>query len=257
MLKFATEEDAHKLSDFLKNGIIPTRIKSYILSYGFDKDFVKFWYSENENGVDIAVSLFEDALLVYTDENADLSEASAFINMLPFSTLSCEEKTADAFGFTVKEVKQGYVYSGDKTDFTAYDLDEDRIKEAYALISESIPGSFGSTKEEYFAFLSDFTYRKRRNKARGKCIIENDKLVSCAVTSAETETEALLSGVATDKTLRKGGYGKRTVLSLVNALLNESKKPYVIALNESAEGFYEHIGFKKDKRIAYVNRKDI
>ena len=257
MLKFATDEDAHKLSVFLKNGIIPTRIKSYVLSYGFDKDFVKFWYSENENGVDIVVSLFEDALLIYADENADLSEVSAFINMLPFSTVSCEEKTAKALGFTTENVKQGYVYSGEKTDFTADDLDEDRIKEAYSLISESIPGSFGSSEEEYYAFLSDFTYRKRRNKARGKCIIENDKLVSCAVTSAETETDALLSGVATDKTLRKGGYGKRTVLSLVNALLSDNKTPYVIALNGSAEGFYEHIGFRKDKRIAYVNRKDI
>ena len=39
-------------------------------------------------------------------------------------------------------------------------------------------------------------------------------------------------------------------------LFNLGKTPYVIALNDSAKGFYEHIGFKKYSLIAYVNRKD-
>ena len=36
--------------------------------------------------------------------------------------------------------------------------------------------------------------------------------------------------------------------------LNENKKVYVIALNASAEGFYEHIGFKRTENITITRR---
>lgn len=257
MLKSAEPKDIADINSFLRDGIISLRIRSYMLAYGFDKEFVKFWTSENDDEIDGVAALFEDTLLLHINPSADISEISAFISMLRFSTLSCEKETAEMCGFKGFTEKQGYIFDGIADGYQAENIDEDTIKSAYALICESIPDSFSKSRDAYLSFLSDYTYRKRRNLARGKCITEGGKLVSCAFTSAETQTEALLSGVAADRNLRKGGYGKRTVLSLVNELLNESKTPYVIALNDTAKSFYEHIGFKKDKIIAYVNRKDI
>ncbi len=257
MLKSAEDKSVTDIEDFLREGIIPLRIRSYIEAYGFDKEFVKFWISENDGKIDGVAALFEDTLLLHTNTSADTSEITSFISMLHFSTLSCEKETAETCGFKGFIEKQGYVFDGVADGYSAENIDEDTIKSAYTLICESIPDSFSKSRDAYLSFLSDYTYRKRRNLARSKCITEDEKLVSCAFTSAETQSEALLSGVATDINLRKGGYGKRTVLSLVSELLNDRKTPYVIALNDTAKSFYEHIGFKKDKIIAYVNRKDI
>ena len=259
MLKFADCNDANNIKAFLGNGIIPLRICSYMTAYGFDKDFVKFWISrcDDNNEINGVIALFENSLLLHINNQIEASEIVSFISMLQFGTLSCEKETALICGFSVYEEKQGFIFEDDTDECSADDIDEDIIKNAYQLICESIPGSFTNSKNAYLSFLSDYTYRKRRNLARGKCIKENNSLVSCAFTSAETNNEALLSGVATDKNLRKGGYGKRTVLSLVHELLSENKTAYVIALNDSAINFYEHIGFKKDKIIAYINRKDI
>ena len=122
-------------------------------------------------------------------------------------------------------------------------------KKLYNLVSENIPGSFSDNKESYLAFLSDFTYRKRRNLARSKGIILDGKLVSSVITSAEVPGNALISAVASDKSLRGSGLGKKTVLSMVSELESEGKNVYVIALNESAEGFYGHLGFKFNENI--------
>ena len=257
MLKLADIRDAADIEAFLGRGIIPLRIRSYMLAYGFDKEFVKFWISKNENTIDGVLALFEDTLLLHIKGCTDISEITSFISMLHFNTLSCEKGTAEICGFDNFVEKQGLGFNGNAEGYTAENIDEKFLKSAYTLICDYIPDSFENSRDAYCSFLSDYTYRKRRNLARGKCIIEDEKLISCAFTSAETANEALLSGIATERKLQKSGYGKKTVLSLVNELLKDKKLPYVIALNDSAISFYEHIGFKKNKTIAYINRKDI
>lgn len=258
MLKSVLQKDLPDIYAYLENnGIIPLRINSYLSAYGLDKEFVKFWYCESEGRVCGLISLFEDTLLLHINEDADVNEVVSFIEMLPFSTLSCEKETAELCGFTDTTEKQGYVYCDLPEYDVAEDIAEEKIKSAYKLICETIPDSFVDTNNAFLSFLSDYTYRKRRGFARGKCMLEDNKLVSCAFTCAETETSALLSGVATNINVRKGGYGKKTVLSLVSELSSLGKTSYVIALNKSAEGFYEHIGFVKDKTIVYINRKDM
>lgn len=256
MLKSAEEKDSIELESFLSGGIVSLRILSYIKAYGFKRDFLKFWIGYDEKGIHAVVSLFEDSVLIKADKNADYGELKTFLSMLSFSSLSCEENVAKALSFKDYDIKQGYVFSGVPTHISAENIQEDSLKNVYRLICENIPGSFSNTKEAFLSFLSDFTFRERRGLARGKCIHENGVLVSCAVTSAETVSKALLSGVVADKAFKGKGYGRKVVLSLVDELLKECKTPYVIALNDSAKGFYEHIGFKKDSLIAYINRKD-
>ena len=153
-------------------------------------------------------------------------------------------------------MKNGYRFSGLADEFVCDALTEDDFKSAYDLISREIPGSFKSGRDAYLSFVSDFTFRQRRSMARGVCKHCDGKLISVAVTSCETENAAVISGVACDSSLRKKGYGKLTVLSMVYSLLKDGKTPYVIALNESAEGFYEHIGFVKTEIIAFVEREN-
>ena len=257
MLKIADKSDINELTDFLGNGIISLRILSYFIAYGTEREFVRFFIHYDDNGIQSIISFFEDSALIEATDEADFGEISSFLSMNSFSVLSCRKEVADSLGFQNYESKQGYVYAGDDKENSAENLKEEHIKEVYNLISESIPGSFEKTKEAYLSFVSDYTFRERRSLARGKCITENGEVVACALTSAETEDKALLSGVAASKLIKGKGYGKKVVISLVNDLLKNNKTPYVIALNDSAKGFYEHIGFKKDSLIAYINRKDI
>ena len=39
---------------------------------------------------------------------------------------------------------------------------------------------------------------------------------------------------------------------MVDELINKNKKVFVIALNESAQGFYEHLGFEYYDDIARI-----
>ena len=256
MLKIAEKSDFSVLSDFLSDGIISLRILSYFIAYGTERDFVKFFIHYDESGIQGVISFFEDSVLVEASDRADFSEISSFLSMNSFSVLSCRNVIADLLGFDCFETKQGYIYRGNDDEFSADNLHEESLKAVYNLISESIPGSFENTKEAYLSFLSDYLFRERRNLARGKCIREDDGIIACAITSAETDSKALLSGVAASNNCKGKGYGRKVVISLVNDLLRNGKTPYVIALNDSAKGFYEHIGFKKDSLIAYVNRKD-
>ena len=74
------------------------------------------------------------------------------------------------------------------------------------------------------------------------------------MTAAETETAAVLSGIATDPDVRGKGFGKRVMLSLANTLQAEGKAVYVIALNDEAVAFYRHIGFEDAQKLAIIER---
>jgi ribosomal protein S18 acetylase RimI-like enzyme len=147
------------------------------------------------------------------------------------------------FGFEPTDIKKSYSFDGNAEDLGAVSLGEEYYKPLYELVSENIPGSFNNTKEGYLSFLSDLTYKSRRGLARCKGIISDSELTSSVITSAETENAALLSAVACSSEARGMGLGKRTVLTMADELKKENKKVFVIALNSSAEGFYEKIGF--------------
>ena len=151
-------------------------------------------------------------------------------------------------------MKKSYIFKGQAQNFGADNISEELYKSLYALVSDNIPGSFDNSKEAYLSFLSDFTFRKHRALARAKGFVVDGTLVSSVITSAETSDYALISAVASDKRFRGTGLGKKTVLSMIDELINEKKKVFIVALNESAEGFYEHLGFEFCGNVATVSR---
>lgn len=239
MLKLAQERDIDNIINFC-NDLIGTRIACYCLAYGFDKDFFTVWIDDEGGVINAIVAKFYDSCTVKLTAGYEFDELSQFISMVGCNSIMCSNN----LGFSDYDLKKAYVFLGELSDFSSRHLGEEYYKQLYSLISEAIPGSFDNSKEAYLAWLSDFTYRQRRNLARSKGVVQNGELLSCVITSSESHKAAVLSGVACKPTARKSGLGKATVLSVVNELANEGKKAYVIALNESAEGFYEHIGFE-------------
>ena len=96
-----------------------------------------------------------------------------------------------------------------------------------------------------FAESKNFDIKDVLFKSRIVYISEDAKtIVKELISSAEVPGNALISAVASDKTVRGAGIGRKTVLTMLSELQSEGKNIYVIALNESAEGFYEHLGFE-------------
>lgn len=254
MLKRADNSDLKKIKLLCQGSILGTKILCYVMAYGFDRSFIEIWLiEENDDTVGVLVKFYDDITLLI-DRCADFKQLSVFLQMLYFKTLMCHSYVSDALRFEKSVFKFGYRFTGGEYSGYADLLGENDIEEAYALISKEIPDSFINNREAYLSFLSDYTFRERRGLARGVCTHSSGILSSVALTSSETDNAAIISGVACESSLQKKGLGKKTVLSMVNLLRKENKEIYVIALNESAQGFYEHIGFDRFEKISIVER---
>lgn len=254
-IKSVEFKDLPSVSAFCHNKILGTKVLCQINAYGFDKNFLSSWMCIIEDTICGIICKFEDSITFVGESDKYTDDINLFLEMIGYSNLCCTSSAAKNMHFTDCVTKKGYVYTGKYEGEILTELTEDNYKECYSLISEHIPGSFKNTEEAYLSFLSDFTYRKRRGLARIRGFTEKRKVLSCALTSAETESSAIISGVVCSEESRKSGIGKKTVLSIAEELCVENKKVYVIALNESAEGFYEHIGFDFKEKISFIERK--
>lgn len=250
MLKLASSQDLRSILSICDGSLLGTRIGCYCLAYGFERDFLQVWFDGKDNTV---IAKFYDSMTIISDAD-NCEEIRNFIQMIGFSNLEMSDYICDKLGYTADTIKKSYIFNGKDENYGAVEIGEEYYKSLYTLISDNIPGSFDSSKEAYLAFLSDFTFRKHRTLARAKGFIVDGSLVSSVITSAETSSYALISAVASDKKHRGMGLGKKTVLSIVDELVNENRKVFVVALNESAEGFYEHLGFEFCGNIATVKR---
>ncbi len=250
MLKLASSQDLSVILDICDGDLLGTRIGCYALAYGFERDFLQLWFDNNDN---IVIAKFYDSMTLISGAD-NCEEIRNFIEMIGYRNLEMSVGLCSKLGYTADAVKKSYIFNGEAKNCGAIEIGEEYYKSLYTLVSDNIPGSFDSGKEAYLSFLSDFTFRKYRGLARAKGFIVDDTLVSSVITSAETADYALISAVTSDKNLRGTGLGKKTVLSMIDELINENKKVFVVALNESAEGFYEHLGFEFCGNVATVRR---
>ena len=251
MLKSVNDSEISRVTDFLAKYPLGVYISSKLLTYGTNRDFLKVWYSEAQGEIKAVISSFYSAVTVCADDT-DFEEIYSFLSFYGYKSICGEKKLILKCGFDLSYEKTMYRF-----DFNDYVTDDKPVsscdmKKVYKLICENIPGSFEDTNEAYLSFLSDFTFRQRRNKARVKAFIKDEDILSCALTSAEDKNNAIISGVASSNKARGKGYGKKVVLWLANELKNEGKDVYVIALNDSAKAFYEKIGFNKIITVGYT-----
>lgn len=253
MLNLAKKTDKIKIESFCKAYPLGVRISCQMNAYGFERDFLRIWFAENESGVVAALSSFDGSVTLCASKEADFEEIRALLCVIGFESLCAEKEVFELCGFELTSKKRMFVYNGGEEAYDAVQ-NSSEIKEVYKLISSSIENAFPKTEEAYLHFLSDFTFRQRRGLARLKAISEDGKVLSCALTAAESDYAAIISGVACDETQRGKGIGKKTVLTLAGELKKENKEVYVIALNDSAGAFYEKIGFEQCITVCYSER---
>ena len=173
--------------------------------------------------------------------------------ILSVQSMMTDHTSAARLPFPVEQQKQAFCFlNSTETDPV---LNDAPMREIYNLISTSIPGSFHDGEEAYLRFLSDFTFRRSRGFARLKAIMREGHVCASALTAAECEASAVISGVACAEHWRGRGIGKAVVSALAHELASENKRVNVIALNDSAGAFYRRIGFLPTEMITWLTIK--
>ena len=139
------------------------------------------------------------------------------------------------------------ICSTDKTDF-------DELKEFLKVTGFYLLKSCKSDTfevPEYEDFILDMSHKIRHDTALCVGVREGEKLVSTAMTVAQSKTCAVIGAVATDGNHRHSGYGSQCVNAICR-LLND-RKIFIMRDERENEDFYRSMGFE-DKGKFYIKR---
>lgn len=254
MLKIASTGDLEEIKSFCRNNPFGAYISCRAEAYGFETEFSKLWCgrSKNDELVSVVSSLGGNAVILARD-GCDYEELSFMISAFSMNSVLTDYDTgAKCFlkGFQKKEI---FRFSG--CDLKENEVEsEPEMKDVYSLFLSCFPESYHADKDSYLSWLSDFMFRKNRNLARIKAAVIDRKVLSAALTSAESESCAVISSVACNEKCRNNGYGKTVLLSLANELKADGKNVFVISENCSVSEFYKKSGFKNCGFAAYTER---
>lgn len=225
MIKLLEQNRIDAFSQFCRDKITGAVIFTRLKTYGIGSDEALFWYSETENGAINAVCSMTDGIfLACADKTADDEELHLFA------------KTVGAYEFSYGNAEYILKYEGNSDSYDAQDITGENLKDAFSVIFED-----DKDKDVFFArWYTDVSHKIRHGYIHGKCIYENGKCVSVALTSGETDSLAVISSVATLKSYRKQGYGKRVVLSLARQM---KKDVFLMTNNELTKNWYINMGF--------------
>lgn len=110
------------------------------------------------------------------------------------------------------------------------------LPDVYALLQDHFPGI---PPLEYW--YPDVSHRLRHGCCHIGCIIRENRVISTAMTVAETDTAVILGQVATDTAYRRQGMAATCIKSVVNAC--QGKSLYILPINEQAARLYRNLGF--------------
>lgn len=222
-----------------------------IEAYGYEQEFQKIWGEFNEKGELIAVLLkYEENYIPFALE---LFNAKGFAEIMSndpdFKMMSglkeITEKIEPHVSIQNKRKRQTYyakctnLKTTDKVDFSSVQQAVPQDAEALVELLNSIPEFSDSTIT---------VERKRRGlkdgTSRSFYIMEDEKMVSTASTTAENSLSAMVVGVATLENYKKKGLATKCMLKLCNQLLLEGKELCLFYDNPEAGVIYKRIGFE-------------
>ena len=221
------------------------RIHSLKRAYGLDVSFIRY-YADDFGGL---LYIMDGTGVLYCKENAE--EWLLFIAMNPdISSLHCSANIGKALveggGWQGRE---GVVlkYEGEQ-DFTPPVVCENPyLPNVHALLSSCF-----DTVAPLNAWYPDVSHRLRHDCAKIATVLDGERVVSTAITVAETEDSALLGQVATHPDYRGLGYAKTCIKSLISRC--KDKSLYILPVTDFAYLLYTKIGFVPDGEWAELHR---
>lgn len=214
------------------------KIGGLLTAYG-DRPFLRLWQG---GGGFLALS-GGGAVLCASDE-ADGEEWGLFLTMQP----EIERLRTDAF--TAKRLSAGVL--SDWTPETGAVMTPGKAlllpgqapvpleaREVYPLLA----ACFAEGLPPFDAWYADVSHRLRHGCCRIAGFREKERVLSSAMTTAETRAAALIGAVATLPEARGRGYASANVLALAHALAAEERRVLLSPKNADARALYARIGF--------------
>ncbi len=233
MIRRATQQD------FIRNIVSESELRACALkqAYGQDASFIQFFADDNGS-----IAALMDGFLSFYCVGELTEEWCAFLLMhSDVRVIHTDAVTATAFaqknGFPLV---QGAVYkleklsSGTPLQFNYAELVP--FREIYALLSAVFDRV--SSFEPWYV---DMSHRIRHGCCHIATEYADDRLISIAMTVAETEEIALIGGVATAQEYRGKGAASRCIGRLISDL--SQRTIFIAPDNERAERLYKTLGF--------------
>ena len=238
--------DFKEINDFreiicVKN-IYACKIACLLESYGLQYDFAEFWI-QYENDIPVtAISRFYGDMTVYATDKTDFDELKEFFMITGFSSVLCEREIfPDSYsGIVMEKISEN---ADAKAEVNP------NLSEVYRLLESCKSNNF--EVPSYKDFILDMSHKTRHETALCVGIREGEKLVSTAMTVAQSRTCAVIGAVATDKNYRNSGYGSQCVKALCH-LLN-GRKIFIMRDERENEDFYKSMGFENKGKF-YIKR---
>lgn len=221
------------------------RIHSLKRAYGLDVPFIRY-YSDDVGGL---LSVMDGTAVLSCTENRE--EWAVFITMnSDIFHVHCSAES----GHQLREIggwhgREGVVlkYAGE-CEFNTPDVCETPyLPSVHALLCECFDSMVTLN-----AWYPDVSHRIRHDCAKIATILDNNKVISTAMTVAETDTAAVLGQVATNSEYRSRGYAKTCINSLISRC--KDKSLYILPMNDYAHSLYLKMGFVPDGEWAELQR---
>lgn len=225
MIKLLTDEKIKDFLDFCQTDLFGVVLYTRLLTYGANDSEVMFWYSEKDGKINAVCGILDGVFSFCKDSSADCDELRSFAEILGAREIY---DAKNCFLLKFNQVREHQ---------TAQDIDGENLKDIFPVIFEG-----NKIGNDFFEkWYTDISHKIRHGFIHGKCIYEDGKCVSAALTSGETNQTAILSSVATMKSYRHKGFGERVVNSLAASLPQEV---YLLTDNRSTAAWYERIGWR-------------
>lgn len=233
MIRFAeTPEDWRRFCGLCRGSALGCRLRAIGGAYGVGFPFARFWLSET------AAYCLLDGALSAAGIPEDPEEARAFIQALGPGTLTCSAVFSRALGLSPQS--GGPVLA---KDLPAGNPPPPRPLEE----PPGIPAIWGLLTAAGMAldresFHLDLSHRLRHGAALAFGSFAGDRLTGCAVVSAVTEEEALLSALAVDEAFRGQGLGSALLCQVEQSL--PGRRLYILREAGRNRRFYARRGFR-------------
>ena len=234
-------------SDFstLPSDECAVRIHSLKRAYGLNASFIRY-YADDYGGL---LSVMDGTGVLYCVDNFE--EWLIFITMNPdIFYLHCSAE----LGRQLREMdswqgREGVVlkYAGEREFDTPEVHETPFLPSVHALLSECF-----DSMASLHAWYPDVSHRIRHDCAKIATILDEDQVVSTAMTVAETDAAAVLGQVATHKDYRGRGYAKTCINSLISRC--KDKTLYILPMTDIAHSLYVKMGFIPDGEWAELQR---
>lgn len=221
------------------------RIHSLKRAYGLDASFIRY-YADDDGGL---LSVMDGAGVLYCLENVE--EWLLFISMNPdVSRLHCSSEVGRRLMASGNwQGREGNVlkYEGDRNVTSPFVCETPYLPKVHALLCECF-----DEMAPLNAWYPDVSHRIRHNCAKIATVLDGEKVVSTAMTVAETDSAALVGQVATHSNYRGRGYAKSCINSLTSRC--KDKSLYILPMTDIAHALYTKMGFTPVGKWAELQR---